>query len=544
MAPARLYHAGRLLLPAPALPGVDAVATIDDRIVAVGSVADCTAALPHDHQVVDLAGCALAPGFVDAHVHPMIMCVFERELLLDECTSVAEVLDLVADRSRAGSPERTVVGFQLDDAALAEQRLPTAAELDAASGGRRVVLVRRDGHHAVGSVAALRAAGFDATGTEPVGGVVERDGAGRPTGLVRETAVAPLLALMDDLTLDDLQAGLRAWSDRLLRQGVTAISAMCQTTEEGPSGPAGTFEAVGWSVLADGLPFDIQTILIAPELGAVHDQRSGSPLHDPVGRRRVDAVKLFLDGTLGGHTACMHQAFSDRPGSRGLRTLGDDDAYERMVAAHVAGLQICVHAIGDQANRDAAELFGRLLREHPGEHRHRVEHASVLDAPTIERFAEHGLTVVVQPVNLHSERHWLERRVGPDRLARTYPFRSLLDAGVVVAGSSDAPIERTDVIEAMAASVDRGGLADAQSLTPAEALAIYTTGGSWARSTEHELGAIRPGSRADLVVLSADPTTASPADAAAIRVLTTTIGGVDLHIHPDAPAVAPRESHR
>src|SRR5690606_4956935 len=121
-------------------------------------------------------------------------------------------------------------------------------------------------------------------------------------------------------------------------------------------------------------------------------------------------------------TACMHAPFADRGDTSGMRTMGDDDAYERMLAAHLAGLQVCIHAIGDGANRAAADLFSRLLREHPGSHRHRVEHASVLDDQTVDAFAELEITCVVQPIDLRTEAHWLADRLGPERLGRAYPF--------------------------------------------------------------------------------------------------------------------------
>lgn len=525
----RLYRRALLRCPEPAPPGHDAIATVGDRIVAIGPEETCAAALPADAEVVDLGGAVLAPGFVDAHLHPLVMCVFEQQLVLDGARSIADVLDAVADRARTTEPDRTVVGFQLDDELLAERRLPTAAELEAAA-GRPVVLVRRDGHHATASTSALSAVGFDRPGTDPPGGAVERDGSGVPTGLVRERAVEPLLALMAEVTIEELVSGCRQWSDRLVRQGVTAISAMCQTTSEGPSGEAGVLEALGWSVLVDQVPFDVQTILIAPDPSAVYEARDG-PLHQPERGRRVDAVKLFLDGTLGGRTACMHHPFSDHPAT-GLATLGEDEARRRIEAAHLAGLQVCIHAIGDRANRQAADLLGSVLDAHPGEHRHRVEHASVLDEATIERFATLGITAVVQPINLRSESHWLRRRVGDERLDRTYPFRRLLDAGVPLAGSSDAPIEATDVVAAMAAAVDRTELAPAQAITGAEALALFTTGGSRARRTEDRLGRLAPGLRADLVVLDRDPSTAASRDLAGTRVLATVIGGHLLHRDP------------
>ncbi|HWJ63049.1 MAG TPA: amidohydrolase [Acidimicrobiales bacterium] len=527
-APPRLYRRAHLRTP-DRLPGADALATAGDRIVAVGTEEQCRAALPADAEVVDLGGAVLAPGFVDAHLHPMVMCVFEQQLVLDGARSVAEVLDAVADRARTLGAGDAVIGFQLDDELLAERRMPSAAELERASGGRPVVLLRRDGHHAVASTSALAAVGFDRPGNVPAGGQVDLDARGAPTGLARENAVAPLMGLMPEVSFDDLEAGLASWTDRLLSQGVTAISAMCQTTPEGPGGSAAELEAVGWSVLVDRVPFDVQTILIAPDLAAVHDARTG-PLHRPDDGRRIDAVKLFLDGTLGGRTACMHQPFSDHPTARGIATLSPEDAHRRAAEAHAAGFQLCLHAIGDEATRDAAELLARVLADEPGPHRHRVEHASVLDDATVDRFAELGITAVVQPINLRSEHHWLSRRLGTERVARTYPFRRLLDAGVGVAGSSDAPIEATDVLAAMDAAVDRGDLAPEQAITPDEALGLYTTGASAARQTEDRLGRLAVGRRADLVVLDALP---------AATVLATVIGGTERYRHPDRPLLDP-----
>lgn len=528
--PPLLLRGARLLTPDPAPAEHDALALLDGRIAAVGPSEVCRTALPSGTVEVDLGGRTVTPGFVDAHTHPLVMCVFEQHLRFDDATSLADVLDAVADRARAAPPGETIMGFQLDDARLAERRLPTGAELDAAAPGRTVVLVRRDGHHAVGSTAALASSGLADAAAVPAGGHVERDATGRPTGLVGETAVAPLMALLPEITMEALAAGAASWRDRLLRQGITGLTAICQTTAEGPSGPAGELEALGWSALVDALPFDVQTVLIAPDLRAVDELRTIPALHDPAARRRIDGVKLFLDGTLGGATACMHVPFADRPDTAGMRTMSDGDAYGRMVAAHVAGLQVCIHAIGDEANRAAADLLARLLREHPGPHRHRVEHASVLDAETVATFAEHDITCVVQPISLRTEAHWLAARVGPDRLARAYPFRDLLDAGITVAGSSDAPIEPTDVLDAMAAAVDRRGLADEQALTPTEALRLYTTGSARARSTEADTGTLARGMRADLVVLSGAPV--PPAGAPTPPVEATCIGGRFVHVVP------------
>lgn len=520
-----LYRgADRVLCPSPAAPG-SAVAVLDDRIVAVGPEAQCAAALGEGHQVVDLTGSVLAPGLIDAHLHPLIMSVFEAQLPLERCRSFAELFDVLADGVREGSG--TIAGFQLDAARLAEGRLPTAVELDAVVGDRAAVLVCRDGHHAVGSSAALRNCGlWDLA--EIDGGHIGRGADGRPNGLVGERAVEVLLNLLPEVTMESLSSGMAVWSQRLLSQGITGITAFCQTTEDGPSGSAGSLEAVAWSVLCESLPFDIQTVLITPNAAEVEEFRT-TPLHRPELARRLDGVKLFLDGTLGGRTACMHRGFSDDPavvsGEVGVWRTEPEAAFQRIEAAHVAGLQICIHAIGDRANQQAAALLGRVIRRHPGPHRHRVEHASVLDDSTIQLFGELGITAVVQPINLRTEAHWLAQRVGTERLGNTYPFRSLVSAGVVLAGSSDAPIEPSDPFAAMAAAVHRGGLADEQQLSPAEAFALYTSGAAYARQSEGRTGAIQPAHRADLTVLSADPTQCLATD---VKVLATIAGGVEV----------------
>jgi predicted amidohydrolase YtcJ len=516
---ATLLTGARVLTPDAQPAEVDSVGIVGSTIVAVGRHDDVAAALPSGARRFDLAGRTVVPGFVDAHLHPLPMCFFEHHLDLADATSLAGVLDLLADRARTAAGSEWVLGLRLDDERLAERRLPSRVDLDRVGGGRPVVVLRRDGHHAVGSTAALAAAGIDERTPDPDGGTIHRD-AGGLTGLCGEAAASLLLSAVPVPPWEALEAALARVVARLSGDGVTAISAICQTSDVGPSGAAGALEAAAWSAFVEQVPFDVQTILVAATPREVEALRS-TPLHRPGDGRRLDAVKLFLDGTLGGHTACMHQPFADHAGA-GMLTLDPGAAYAAMEAAHLAGLQVCVHAIGDRANRVAADLFGRLLAEHPvADHRHRVEHASVLDGPTVEQLAALGITAVVQPISIASERAWLAKRLGPGRVDRVYPYRSLLDAGVPVAGSSDAPIESTGVLAAMAAATDRLGVAPAQAVSPAEALAMYTTGGAAARRSEHEVGRLAAGRRADLVVLGGDPL-AAPADC---EVQATVAGG-------------------
>lgn len=526
MPTARLFTNATLRCPEPALPGHDSVAVLDATIVAVGTRAEAETALPAGHEVVDVAGRTLAPGFIDAHMHPLPACYFEHHEDLSTCASLEEVFDRLADRAASRPADDWVVGFQLDDEQLAERRLPSRDELDRVAGGRPVALLRRDGHHAVASSAALAAVGIHADSPDPPGGTIHHDETGQLSGLCAERAATMVMGGVPMPEYAEFEAAMDRLVGRYARNGVTALSAMCQTSAEGPAGEAGALEHAAWSMLIDRVPFDVQTILIAPSAQDLAEL-AGGPLDRPDAHRRLDAVKLFLDGTLGGHTACMHAPYADAS-STGMMTLGADDAYPQMVAAHLAGLQVCIHAIGDRANATAAELFTRLYREHPAapdEHRHRIEHASVLDDATIEAFAAAGVSAVVQPISLRSEGHWLAKRLGPDRLDHTYPYRSLVDAGISVAGSSDAPIESIDVLGAMQCAVERNGVAPAQALTPSEALAMYTSAGAWVRRCENQLGTIAPGRRADLVELDGDPT----GSMAGLQVTATICAGVDLY---------------
>jgi predicted amidohydrolase YtcJ len=498
-----LCHA-ELHAPLPMAPEeADALAWAGDRIVGVGPTEVLRARWP-DTEVVDLGGAVVAPGFVDTHLHPLPMCFFESSVDLSATRALDEVLELLADRAAEIDDGEWLFAQQLDDELLAERRLPDRHELDRATGGRPVVVLRRDGHHAIGSTAALRAAGISSTTADPPGGVIHRDAAGELTGLCGETASSLLLDAVPTPPWEQFEQGLERIVARLAGQGITGISAICQTGSEGPAGRAGELESIAWTALIDQVPFDVQSILIGDgAAAAVADLRNG-PLHDPDRGRRLDAVKLFLDGTLGGHTACMRQPFSDGGGS-GMLTKDLADAYAWVADAHVAGLQICVHAIGDRANAEAVALFRRLRAEHPGGVPvHRVEHASVSDPTTIEAMAELGVAAVVQPVSIRSERAWLAKRLG-DRVGRVYPYRAMLDAGVTVAGSSDAPIESTDALDAMRCAVDRLGVAPDQALTPTEALELYTTGAAQVRGTEQRAGRLAEGFDADLVVLSGAP---------------------------------------
>jgi predicted amidohydrolase YtcJ len=541
-----LFRGGSIVTADPRQPRAEAVATHRGRIVAVGSESDCRRALHLDPDepgepdngvaVVDLGGGALLPGFCDAHMHPMAMCFYARNLDLSPARSIHDVLDALSDRAHATPPGEWVVGLNVDAEQLAERRFPTRDELDRVVADRAVVCLAHDGHTSVGNAIALAAAGIRANRDDPAGGAFERDSERRLTGVCRETATQLLLSAVPVPDLDEVRSTVRLIFDGLAGQGITSVSLILQTDAEGPGGFAGALESVGMMIFADDLLLGGHTILCGEPRRAI-DARRSSDLHAPAKNRVVGGVKLFFDGTLGSRSACLHHPYADSPTERGWFTVEPRLAAARMETSHLAGLQICVHAQGDAANALALDLFEELMARHPVDGsgpRHRIEHASVLDETAAARFAELGVAAVVQPPFIRTDAPWVGERLGDDRLRRTYAFRDLLDAGVVLAGSSDAPVESTDVLAGIATAVDRAGFQEHQALTVEEAIAMYTRGGAMVQQREGVTGSITEGLRADLVVLSDDPTQVAPARIADLRVHLTVVGGRVVHRGPEA----------
>jgi hypothetical protein len=532
-APAALYTGGEVVTLEDAAPRAAALATLGDRILAVGDASACRDALraagARDFAHVDLAGRALLPGFIDTHLHPIMLVYFDMNADLRGVRSVAE-LQRVLRSAAARLPEGTwLVGLQLQDEDLAERRLPTRAELDAACPERPLVVVENDGHSAVGNGPALAAAGIDARTPDPPGGRIARGDGGAPLGPVFEAAAQRLLGAVPGPELERLCETARASFARLPAHGITSAGVVVQTDDEGPAGAAGRLEALALQLLLGEAPFATYAILVGRSVEAALAARA-TPLHDPAAGRRVGGFKIFADGTFGSCTACMREPFADRPGERGLMTLDESELFARMHAAHAAGLQICVHAIGDAAVERCVALYERLLAEAPRrDHRHRIEHASCVPPELIPRIARLGLCVSTQPLFIHSEKGWLHRRLGAERARHTYPLRALVDAGIVVGGASDAPVESLDVLHAIQCCVTREGFEPQQGLSPREALDLYTRGAAQLQFEEAEKGTLAPGKRADLVALSANPLDVAPGRIAELRVLRTVAGGRVVH---------------
>jgi predicted amidohydrolase YtcJ len=442
-----------------------------------------------------LAG-VLVPAPADAHLHPVALAAASMHVDLRAARSLGEVLAAIANRAGEAPQSTAVAAIGLDDERLAEGRMPLRSDLDSAAPGRAILVHRVCGHVASASTAALDLAGIGPATPDPPGGSIAR-GSDGPNGILRETAVeivaSALAARLPAPGPAEILAALRD----LLGRGITLVTGMVSTGVGGWCG--GSDELTPLLEVAGDLPIDVDVLVMTPDPDDL--RRAAARIAAAGGRLRFLGWKGFADGSLGARTALLREPYSDAPGVRGTDRL-DPRTPALALAALESGGSVAVHAIGDAAAGRVLDLFETLAVGGVAGTRLRLEHASVLSEHDITRIGRLGAIASVQPAFLASDSIWLARRLGPGRLASAYPFRLLADAGIPMAGGSDAPVEIPDPWSGMRAARTRHGLDGRPGLSPGEALSLFLDG---PRLAAGRSPALAPGSPADLVLLDRDP---------------------------------------
>lgn len=523
----RLYFNGTVRTMDRNNPAASAVAVKDGLILAVGDRDACAAALPKGYEPVDLKGETLLPGFIDTHIHPVLLIFFALNSDLGHIISIEELKrELRAGLSRK-KDNSWLVGLNFDEQNLKGKIIPSRQDLDEVCADRPVIVVKHDGHSVFANTCAVRAAGITASTPDPKAGKIERDEGGYPSGAFREAASQLVLNAMPVPDLPALADASQQTFQHLASLGLTSLGIVLQTGEEGPAGSAGAFDVMAMQLFSASCPFSLYSLLITPDIEGLDDLRASALSAAP---NRLGGIKLFADGTFGSSTAYMLTPFSDGHDKKGLLMHPPQELYRQMTAAHNAGWQVCIHAIGDAANRLCAEMYGRLLREYPRRGcRHRIEHASIMDEWTMQELARLGIVVSTQPMFIHTEKGWLGQRLGDERCLSVYPFRELLDSGIRLAGASDGPIESRDVLHAIQVCVTRDGFQPHQCITVEEALRMYTIDAAYAQFEDDIKGSITPGKRADLVILGDDPLAVAADRIRDIPVIGTIAGGASIY---------------
>ena len=394
----------------------------------------------------------------DHHFHPFGYALLVNGLDLFDSPDLTTALERVA--KFAESREGPVIVERLNDESLADRRLPTRDDIDDVIGDRPVLIYRYCGHVAMANSAALTMAGINSETPDPDGGSIDRDRSGRPTGVLRETAVAlvdEVFAPLEPQPSDDQI--LDAWQG-LTDIGLGSVTGIVAASHPQWCGIGDELETV--CRLAETMPIDMLLYVTADNPGVLTD--AAARIERAGGRIRFGGWKDWSDGSFGGHTAAMHEPYSDNPSERGLVRLDPAHAIEMGETSLRLGGGVALHAIGDRANDLVLDIHEDLIGRGADSSRLRIEHASILTAPAVERAGRLGVTASVQPAFLASEEDWLVKRLGEERMNLAYPFRSLSEAGAAVIGGSDAPVEGPDPVVGIRAAVDRFGINPSESV--------------------------------------------------------------------------------
>ena len=492
-----------------ARPEAEAMAVWSDRILAVGSSQEIEALAGPTTRVVQLAGRRVLPGFCDCHVHLLAGGLQFGRVDLKDAADEAEFGRRLRAFDRKLPPGRWMLGGNWDHDRSFGSRLPTAKLLDRYVPDRPCFLNRYDGHMGVANSRAIELAGITRATADPPGGEIHRDPTTRqPTGILRDTAMRLVEDLVPPTGDDETEDAIEAALELARRLGVTSIDDMAG---EGPKGRRRLLKLYQRLARAGRLTARIQLrwpLEDWSELATLGiEARFGGDLVT------VGALKGFIDGSLGSSTAKMWQPYLNEPNSTGIFVTAPDRLGEWIRQADAAELAVVVHAIGDRGNSILLDLFAAAADHNgPRDRRFRIEHAQHLRPDDFARFARQNIVASMQPYHAIDDGRWAEERIGSERCASSYAFRSLLDHGARLAFGSDWPVAPLDPLAGIDAAVNRRTLDGAhpdgwfaeQRISVAEAIRAYTLDAAFANFADDRLGSITPGKLADLVVLSRD----------------------------------------
>lgn len=518
----------------PARPTARAVLISGGRIQAVGTEGRIQAAAAGMRAAtINLQGRAVVPGLTDAHVHINYQGQAGLAVQLDGVASLEEAQQLIAARAAALPADAWLQGRGWDHT-LWERRWPTRADLDAACPDRPAALSRKDGHSIWVNSRALALAGITAETPDPAGGAIGRDREGQPNGILSETAIELVRSVIPPLTNQQRLDALRAALAECLSYGITSIHV--PTAGDPSSGPE------VWR--------DLQTLRARGELRVrclVYMGQPELPSAVALGMRsgfgdellRFGGLKLFADGALGSETAEMLTHYEGRRHT-GIAVIEREELEQLVATANLNGIAVCIHAIGDAANRKVLDAIEKAAAARaalgadapPLPLPNRIEHVQVLHQKDVGRLAQLGVIASMQPIHCTSDIEAADALWGP-RCAYAYAWRSLLSTGATLAFGSDAPVETLNPWMGLHAAVTRqrpgGHPADGwypeQRLSVGEALEAYCAGPAVASGEAGEKGRIAPGMRADLAVLTGDPFRSAPGELHAITAAMTLVDG-------------------
>jgi hypothetical protein len=492
-------------------PSAQAIAIKGEYIIAVGTTSRISAMIDKGKtKVIDAHGRLVIPGFNDAHVHfgPLDPDYIELRYTTDPSVITKKVKEQVA-RSQPGE---LIKGGHWEHEMFLDKKWPTKELLDNASPVNPVILSRADGHSVLVNSFVLKASGITKSTPDPFGGTIQKDSVtGEPTGILKENAMELIKSGETKRVRTAKEEKASIWYGYLLalkearELGVTSVQVPGSADFEAYEKLQKVGELtcridIGKSLTAD--PILLKNYLKLKE----EYPKEGNWI-------RFGYLKGFMDGTIGSGTALMFEPFNDNPSTSGLALIQYDEMEKMIIAADKLGFQIGVHAIGDKANYWVLNAYEKAEKMNGKRNsRHRIEHAQTIQPSDIPRFAMLGIIASMQPTHCISDKKFCEKRIGPERAKGAYAWKSLADAGTIIAFGTDYQVEPLNPMEGLYAAVTRKdrlgeegeGWHPEQKIKMDEAIKFYTLGSAYSQFMEDRKGMIKKGFLADIVIVDKD----------------------------------------
>jgi predicted amidohydrolase YtcJ len=532
--PQIILHNGILATQDPARPMAQAVAVYKGKILALGQDEDVLDLAGPDTEKIDLDGRLVLPGMMDSHFHFYDWALGRQQLELANEKSIQHLLDRVSRKVKELADRNWILGQGWNEFDWPEAIMPDRDRLDEVAPDHPVALWRCDLHLVAVNSMALRLAGINRDTRNPEDGVIEKDASGRPTGILRELAPNLVRAVIPDPTSAEIVAAMQDGIAHLHSLGLTALHDVRLM-----GGLEGASALKAWQVLNESKKLDLRCWVSLP--GERLDEAVGLGLRTGMGDDclRIGHLKYFADGGMGARTAWMIEPYLDA--GYGMPLASMDSLKQAVQRAEKAGLAVIIHAIGDRANREIITLFEELAKVRksntadaydPPHLPHRIEHTQMIRSEDIKRLAKLGMAACVQPHNMILDINMIDASVGK-RGRHTYAYREMVDAGIPLLLSSDAPVCDPSPLVGIHAAVTRqrqDGTPDAgwypdQRIRVKQAVRGYTTIPAAFYGRSRELGSISPGKWADVIVLNQNIFHIDPMQIADTRVEMTLFGG-------------------
>lgn len=506
---------GNILTMNPSKPHAQAVAVKDDKIVKVGTNKEIKTYIGKNTKTINLKKKTVVPGFIDTHAHVTGYGKSLKQINLREVNSIKEIQKKLKKRIQKTHTGQWVLGRGWDQDRLTEKRYPTRWDLDKFSQNNPVILTRVCGHLCVANSQALELAGITRETTPPPAGQIDKDiKTGEPTGILRENAMNLVWKIIPEPSEEELMEACSLACQKAVEAGLTSVHWLISSPAE--------IHVIQKLHEQNKLPLRVYIVVPVKLLDRLIDLGLHTGFGDS--RVRIGSVKIFSDGSLGARTAALFQPYHDEHTRKGIMLYTQKKLNTLVMKAHKAGFQLAIHAIGDRAIDMVLTALEKALKEAPKKnHRHRIEHASVLNKMLIQRMKKLKAIASVQPHFVVSD-FWVTNRVGPTRARWVYPFKTLIQEGALTTGGSDCPVEPIDPLLGVWAAVAREAFPE-ERITVDDALRLYTVNAAYASFEEDVKGSIDVGKLADLVVLSREPHEISPNEIRDVKVEMTIIGG-------------------